>query len=111
MQVFRLDGFIPESGFAFTVPTPEHARALADGTRCFLIEDGKMLGPAESPHDTIRKAGRGAFSVWGPQVYLSASDNTDPNENGRQYLLIAESIGRESQMGSLLRAAERYATL
>jgi hypothetical protein len=102
MQVFRLDGFTSERGFAFTAPTPDDARATADGTRFFLIEDGKMLGPAESPHDAIRKAGRGAFSVWGPDVYLSASDNTDPNENGRQYLLIAEDIGGESQTGSLL---------
>ena len=102
MQVFRLDGFTSERGFAVTAPAPDDARATAARTRFCLIEDGKMLGPADSPHDTIRKAGRGAFSVWGPDVYLSASDNTDPNENGRQYLLIAEDIGGESQTGSLL---------
>lgn len=99
MQVFRLDGFTLERGFAFNAPTPEGAGAPGDGTRFFLLEDGKVLGPAECPHDTIRKDGCGAFSVWGPQIYLSTSDNTDPNENGRQYLLIAAEPGRDGQMG------------
>ena len=50
-----------------------------------LYEDGKELGPAHSVHQTIRDAGKGAFSHWGTSLYFSASDNTDPATNGRKY--------------------------
>lgn len=69
----------------------------------FLFEDDALLGPSDSSHDTIRSTGKGAFSVWGAWIYLSASDNSDPNRNGRQYSLIAQDAGFDSSFGALLR--------
>jgi SAM-dependent methyltransferase len=62
---------------------------LADGQRSqvMLLEDGAPLGPAHTLHDVIRSQGRGAFSHWSGQLYFSTSDNTNPNQNGKQYLL------------------------
>jgi radical SAM protein with 4Fe4S-binding SPASM domain len=50
-----------------------------------LYEDGVALGPAHANHDEIRHLGRGRYSHWESQVMFSASDNTDPRTNGRQY--------------------------
>lgn len=50
-----------------------------------LFEDGTELGPAHAPHGAIRDHGKGMFSHWGDQILFSASDNSDPRTNGRQY--------------------------
>lgn len=50
-----------------------------------LFEDGVEIGPAHSRHQDIRSLGKGRFSHWGSDIYLSASDNSDPRTNGRTY--------------------------
>jgi tetratricopeptide (TPR) repeat protein len=51
-----------------------------------LLEDGKPLGPAHSLHQLIRDEGRGRYSHWGRNsLYFSASDNSNPIANGRNY--------------------------
>ena len=47
-----------------------------------VLENGVVLGPANSPHDEIRKKGNGRFSFWHNYIYFSASDNTSPISNG-----------------------------
>ena len=54
-----------------------------------LLEDGVPLGPAHAPHANIRNLGCGAFSHWKDELLMSASDNSDPNANGRNYVLEA----------------------
>jgi len=51
-----------------------------------LFEDGRVLSPAHSPHESIRESGRGRYSHWGRWLYFSTSDNTDPRSNGRTYI-------------------------
>lgn len=51
-----------------------------------LFEDGKLLGPPHSSHETIRMIGKGAYSHWGNALYFSTSDGSDPNTNGRRYI-------------------------
>ena len=63
-------------------------RLLSDreaASRLRLYEDGRPLGPAHSAHSDIRSLGLGRFSHWGPAVYFSTSDNSDPRTNGRRY--------------------------
>jgi len=50
-----------------------------------LFEDGVELGPPHSSHGEIRMAGAGRYSHWESTLYFSASDNSNPNENGRCY--------------------------
>lgn len=50
-----------------------------------MCEDQKKLGPSHSPHEDIRSRGGGRYSHWGSDVVFSASDNSDPNTNRRQY--------------------------
>lgn len=81
----RLDQSAEFRGFeaeADTLETPYRSRLL-------LEEDGVPLGPAHSLHAAIRQHGQGRFSHWGPRQLLlfSASDNSDPNRNGRVYTL------------------------
>jgi len=75
-----------ESGFAYLVATTVDP----GGKKLHVFEDGKELGPGDSLHEDIRKKGMGLYSHWssGPnafKVYFSASDNSDPNTNGRKY--------------------------
>jgi hypothetical protein len=52
-----------------------------------VCENRYALGPAHSSHTEISTRGKGRFSHWGPDGFIfSASDNSDPNTNGRTYL-------------------------
>jgi hypothetical protein len=78
------------SGFAYfaTVPTLE-GRADNDATptrSAFLVcENGHRLGPPHTVHGDIIAKGKGRFSHWLFGFIFSASDNSDPNTNGRRY--------------------------
>jgi hypothetical protein len=51
-----------------------------------MLEDGKPLGPAHALHHSIARDGGGRYSHWaGNTLLFSASDNSDPNANGRSY--------------------------
>jgi hypothetical protein len=51
-----------------------------------VYENQRLLGPAHSVHADIAQIGMGRYSHWvGQGFVLSASDNTDPNLNGRAY--------------------------
>jgi predicted O-methyltransferase YrrM len=75
-----------DSGHAWLMRAPD-----PQVWRVELFENGKPLGPAETLHDEIRQVGKGAWSHWTfsgiPMVLFSASDSSDPNENGRRYTL------------------------
>ena len=60
----------------------------ADGKRrspVLLYEDGRLLGPAHSSMAEIAGSGRGRYLHSTLGFVFSASDNTDPNLNGRHY--------------------------
>jgi hypothetical protein len=77
-------GYRHEQGFAYLAPSTSPADGLVR-----VFEDGRELGPAQALHDQVRKVGGGAYSHWmfetSPYVMFSASDNSDPNTNGRHY--------------------------
>jgi hypothetical protein len=59
-----------------------------------LYEDGKLLGPPDSDPQDIAADGSGRYRLYRdpvdnlvPILMFSASDNTDPNSNGRTYSL------------------------
>ena len=54
-------------------------------SRLRLYEDGVPLGPAHTLHATIVSTGLGSYSHWNSTLYFSASDNSDPRANGRNY--------------------------
>jgi hypothetical protein len=54
-------------------------------SRAVVCEGNFVLGPAHSQHGDIAEKGGGRFSHWGPGFVFSASDNSDPNKNGRTY--------------------------
>lgn len=56
-----------------------------DAASVELFEDGRKLGPANATHADIRAVGAGRFSMWGADLYMSASGNDDPNANGKRY--------------------------
>ena len=82
--------FNKTGGFSFFSPTPKFSTvsnnaAQPNRSSLKLCEDGRLVGPQHAPLDDISKAGRGRFTHWGEGIYFSASDNSDPNTNGRRY--------------------------
>jgi hypothetical protein len=67
------------TGAADTGVRPEESTYL-------ICENRTPLGPAHSLHADIDSKGRGRFSHWALSGFVfSASDNSDPNSNGRTY--------------------------
>lgn len=56
-----------------------------------LFEGERQLGPGHSQHQDIRDRGEGRFSHWGNSVYFSATDNTQPAQNGRVYRAVSRA--------------------
>ncbi len=80
--------FVGDGGHAFVAPIPEEfTQFVTPGEMAVVTEDGKALGPADTQHQQIRDFGQGRFSLWGSHVYFSASDNTNCNDNGREYAI------------------------
>jgi 4-amino-4-deoxy-L-arabinose transferase-like glycosyltransferase len=78
---------------ALGVTTPSDA----DGVSSLLfLEDGRALTGGRQ-HEEIRKLGGGRFSHWGPHIYFSSTDNSDPRTNGRSYTVLVP----RSLLGSL----------
>jgi hypothetical protein len=82
------------SGFAYIRTSPEFD-GISDfsdtPTRSNLLmrENNTLLGPMHTGHAEIAKDGRGRYSHWKNIGFIfSASDNTDPNTNGRNYRVV-----------------------
>ncbi len=100
-----------EQGFCF-IATPGLGRAGDQEARsvCTLMEDGKPIGPSRALHAAIRTEGKGRYSHWSPTaLYFSASDNSDPRTNGREYALVSRRRVVRRSFERVFQAAEaRY---
>jgi hypothetical protein len=91
-----------EAGAAYVAAVPFERNFLyvlsADGmaaphrSQLALLEDGKVLGPAHSPHALIRERGAGRYSHWAGSIIFSTSDGSDPRTNGRVYSIASPTI-------------------
>jgi predicted dehydrogenase len=92
---FRQDG---DRGWIARLPDELHALTDAPdaplASRLGLRENGTLLGPAHSLHNAIRSAGSGRYSFWGKALYFSTSDASDPNANGRSYVIELAAQGQ-----------------
>jgi hypothetical protein len=57
-----------------------------------VYENGVSLGPAHVNVHEIGRLGRGSFIHRQNQIFLSASDNSDPNTNGRTYTVFDPKV-------------------
>jgi len=86
--------FLHQSGHAyvghlsFVGPKPDE-KATGNRSTLQLFEDDKPLGPQHISSDDIAREGHGMYLFWGEKgetaLVFSASDNSDPNANGRAY--------------------------
>jgi hypothetical protein len=82
-----------EAGLAYLSALPDFAE-LADSMEAtrhssfLLCEQGIALSEPHSDIENIRHYGRGRYSHWGEYLYFSSSDGSDPNANGRDYVLV-----------------------
>jgi pectate lyase len=77
--------------YAANLPELEKTSDSMDAPRrstVVLCEDGRALGPGHTAHNEIRQLGRGRYSHWATYIVFSSSDNSDPNTNGREYVVV-----------------------
>ena len=92
-HIASLRDFSHDQGFSWVAHMPD-LKAYADGpdapirSPLVVLEDERALGPAHASHSAIRAHGGGSYSHWHDRVFLSTSDDSDPNSNGRRYLAI-----------------------
>ncbi|WFU84848.1 hypothetical protein QA645_19530 [Bradyrhizobium sp. CIAT3101] len=76
---------LDDTAYQILMPTLDGYADTGWGTTrstIILFEDGRQLGPAHSP----TKIASGSYSHFsGSGIIFSASDNSDPNTNGRTY--------------------------
>lgn len=78
----------PNGGFAYTVAMDDvDPRIVRSGRRIRLLEDDAEL-TVDHRHADIRQSGDGRYSPWGATLYFSASDNSDPRTNERDYTIV-----------------------
>lgn len=98
---FEQEGLVDTSSaietgeYGWRVAVPNHVRFPLQGStdtnqfptrsKLTVAEDGIPLGPPHQIHTEVMQQGHGRFSHWGGWLYFSASDNTNPKENGRAY--------------------------
>src|SRR2546421_6223807 len=87
-----------EGGYSYTAKiegsSPFDTNANPKRSQLMLCEDGKPLGPGHAVHDEIRTVGSGHYSHWNGILYMSTSDNSDPNLNRRTYTVIDMELAR-----------------
>ena len=95
--------FRKEGRYGYFVPGLRPFREQSDSllskfrSTAVLCEDGVAIGVGHDLHDDIRKKGRGRFSHWSGTLFFSTPDNSDPNENGREYALVfREPAGQQT---------------
>jgi hypothetical protein len=84
LQFFHKEN--PE-GFSYTTALDsDRLNRLGNPDTLTIYEGTHVLGPANSSDEDISTKGMGRFSVknWG-LITLSASDNSDPGRNSREY--------------------------
>ena len=77
-------------GFEYRAQVPDSIESdehVPGASPLAVLEDGRPLGPSHSLQHEVADTGRGAFSHRGRTLYLSTSDNSDPNTNGRRYTI------------------------
>jgi hypothetical protein len=57
----------------------------AAGKVAILYENGRPLGPRCAMHADIIAKGAGRYSHWSKGILFATPDNSNPNENGRDY--------------------------
>jgi hypothetical protein len=91
--LLEINNFCPEEGHCWTAPAPVgigpgDSLGNSSQSKLRLFENGREIGPGHSLHTDIRAIGQGRFSHWGNAIYFSSSDNSNPNNNGRQYMAL-----------------------
>lgn len=103
MRLFKVDHIRRDSGHCFIgkikeLTSPGESLGSKRKSPLILFEDGRQIGPQSTVHNLIRLYGKGAYSHWGDQLYFSASDNSDPSYNGRNYMVVCPTSLEEEEV-------------
>lgn len=108
-QLFTLTCIEPEQGRCVRTPLPGWAgrgdhMAAPQASVLRLFENGQEIGPSHALHDAIRTLGGGRYSHWEGTLFFSASDSSNPANNGCLYQALISPPGPVASLQSLLAA-------
>ena len=80
-------------GYAYKVSIPQlsdvgDTERVMTRSPTVVCEGDHQMGPSHTPFQEIIQKGAGRFIHYNDMVVFSASDNTDPNSNGRRYKIV-----------------------
>ncbi len=67
---------------------PPDSEKYPTGSPLLLFEGETLMGPRHAADVDVVDIGKGAYVHWADHIFFSASDNSDPNTNGRSYSLM-----------------------
>lgn len=78
------------NGCCWKIELPQYSNlsdknATPQKSNLILFDDGELCLFPHSQHQRIQDIGKGSYSHWGDSLYFSSRDNSDPNDNGREY--------------------------
>lgn len=79
-------------------------------SKVVFFENGRQLATSHVSRDDIANLGVGQFSHWGLSIYFSSSDASDPNKNGRKYLVLSPVSPSDARRSSTQGVATRILT-
>jgi len=100
--------FSRNEGNCWIARLPERFQAVCDtGSQprrspFLLTENGSLIGLPHTLHRDIAQRGGGLFSHWAADFYFSASDNSDPNHNGRAYAIVLSRGAADPELVRLM---------
>jgi hypothetical protein len=88
-EVVLAPPFQHDEGHAWTVALPPEISSLneAEKLSMMLFEGETRLLPTNAMQVDVRRQGGGAHAFWPELLCFSTSDNSDPNTNGRRYVV------------------------
>ena len=95
-RVDLLYAFAHRGGFMYSAPLLLDGDTVEEPLRSKLVlfEDGHLMRRAHEQHSAVAGTGRGAYSHWERNLFFSASDNSDPNTNGKIYSYAVDYAGQ-----------------
>jgi hypothetical protein len=78
--------FEPAGGFAYSYPLPGSYSPRGAQKASATLRENRTVLSFYSPRETsVKSVGKGMFTISGETLIISATDNSDPRINGREY--------------------------
>ena len=102
--------FVRPEGWPITEYRGDSSDAANVSRTRLVFEDGSVVGKPHALHETIRANGGGDYSHWGPLLFFSAPDCSDPRNSSTRYAVAMEpQLARWAYLSGLVAVFAAFA--